>query len=230
MRMPVIKSLPNDLLIEVLAKVAASSYIDLIQAKLATKDFLEASNDGYVFRHVSLRNFRKLLWNNSPEFWSFIENCNNNENPESLYRKGMLEFFTHCREASGLGYLKLSAQKGYVDACYVYGIIMYASNVKDDGLKYLKNCEMKLEYKMSECRRRVKSFVWCLWVNNKICLSENGERYCSNVKNNCMINEKRKGWDWNDEDDYYGEHACEECKWNGEVFRFCNMLRTGGYS
>ncbi|XP_038891683.1 putative F-box protein At1g67623 [Benincasa hispida] len=229
----VIKSLPNDLLIEVLAKVAASSYTDLVQAKLATKDFLEVSNEGYIFRHVSLGNFSKLLWNNSPEFWSLIETCNNNENPESLYRKGMLEFFTHCREASGLGYLKRSAEKDYMDACYVYGVVLYATNLKEEGLQFLRNCEAKLGNKMSECRRRVKEFVWCLWIKNKVSLSEKefgGRRYCSNViKNNCLINEKRNGWDWKDEDDHYGEHTCEECKWKGEVSRFCNMLRTGAY-
>ncbi|XP_022957270.1 putative F-box protein At1g67623 [Cucurbita moschata] len=119
-----IESLPNDLLIEVLAKVAAFSFTHLVQAKLATKDFLEASSHGYIFQHASLGNFQKLLWNNSIEFWSFMEKCNNNENPETLYRKGMLEFFTHCREAFGMTYLKLSAQKGYPKACYVYGIIL----------------------------------------------------------------------------------------------------------
>ena len=57
-----IESLPNDLLIEVLAKGAAFSFTDLVQAKLATKDFLEASSHGYIFQHASLGNFQKLLW------------------------------------------------------------------------------------------------------------------------------------------------------------------------
>uniref|UniRef100_A0A9I9D2C5 At2g35280-like TPR domain-containing protein n=1 Tax=Cucumis melo TaxID=3656 RepID=A0A9I9D2C5_CUCME len=224
-----IVSLPNDLLIEVLAKVASSSYVDLVRAKLATKLFLHASNDRYIFRHVSLKNesFRNLLWNNTPEFWSFVETCNNNENPESLYRKGMLEFFTHCNEASGLACLKLSAQKGYVDACYVYGVVLYAADLVDEGLAYLKMCEVKLGNKMAECRRRVKEFVWYFWVKNKISIQS--KTLCNN-RTKCRVNERRDGWDWKDEDDYYGEHTCEECKWKNEVSRFCNMLRSGGYS
>ncbi|XP_008453691.1 putative F-box protein At1g67623 [Cucumis melo] len=227
----VIKSLPNDLLTEVLAKVAASSYVDLVQAKLATKQFLEASKDRYIFQHVSLGNFENHLWNNSPEFWSFIETCNNNENPESLYRKGMLEFFTHCKEASGLAYLKLSAQKGYVDACYVCSVILYASKAKDEGFEFLKNHEAKLRNKMAECRWRVKRFVSYLWIKNRISSSgeDPNDRKCD--KNiNCRVNERRNSWDWKDEDDYYGEYTCEKCKWNNEVFRFCKMLRTGRYS
>ncbi|KAE8648647.1 hypothetical protein Csa_009058 [Cucumis sativus] len=222
-----IVSLPNDLLIEVLAKVAASSYIDLVQAKLATKLFLHASNDGYIFQHVSLENksFRNLLWNNTPQSRSFMETLNNNENPESLYRKGTMEFFSHGKEASGLSYLKQSAQKGYVDACYVYGVVMYAANLKEEGVEYLKMCEAKLGNKMAECRRRVKEFVWYFWIKNRISMSK---EICSNV--NCKVNERSNGWDWKDEDDYYGEHTCEQCKWSNEVLRFCNMLRRGGYS
>ncbi|XP_022990364.1 putative F-box protein At1g67623 [Cucurbita maxima] len=230
---PAIESLPNDLLIEILAKVAASSYTDLVQAKLATKKFLEASSHNYIFQHASLENFHKLLWNNSTEFWSFMEKCNNNGNPETLYRKGMLEFFTHCREASGMTYLKMSAQKGYSEACYVYGIILYATSMEDEGVKFLKICEEKLGFKLAECRRRVKEFVRHLWVKNKISVQEkysNDRRGCENViKNCCKKNVRRIGWDWNDEDNYYGENTCEACKWNGEVLRFCNMLRTGSY-
>ncbi|XP_023549573.1 F-box protein At2g35280-like [Cucurbita pepo subsp. pepo] len=230
---PPIESLPNDLLIEVLAKVAACSFTDLVHAKLATKKFLEASSHNYIFQHASLENFHKLLWNNSKEFWSFMEKCNNNGNPETLYRKGMLEFFTHCREASGMAYLKLSAQKGYPDACYVYGIILYATSMEDEGVKFLKICEEKLEFKLAECRRRIKEFVCYLWVESKIYVLENDSsdrRSCESViKNCCKKNVRRIGWDRNDEDDYYGEHTCQACKWNGEVLRFCNMLRTGSY-
>ncbi|XP_023549459.1 putative F-box protein At1g67623 [Cucurbita pepo subsp. pepo] len=230
---PTIESLPNDLLIEVLAKVAAFSFTDLVQAKLATKEFLKASSHGYIFQHASLRNFQKLIWNNNPEFWSFMEKCNNNGNPETLYQKGMLEFFTHCREASGLAYLKLSAQKGYPETCYVYGIILYAASLEDEGVKFLKICEAKLGFKLAECRRRVKEFVRYLWVKNKISLPEkdsSDQRGCESVvKNCCKKNVRRIGWDGNDEDDYYREHTCEACKWNEEVSRFCNMLRTGSY-
>lgn len=161
-----------------------------------------------------------------------METCNNSENPESLYRKGMLEFFTHCKEASGMAYLKRSAQKGYVDACYVFGVILYASNLKDEGLEFLKNNEVKLGNKMIECRQRVKEFVSYIWIKNKISLSEGDSSYGRKCdKNiNCRVNEKINVWDSKDEDDYYGKYTCEECKWNNEVLRFCKMLRTGRFS
>ncbi|XP_022990439.1 uncharacterized protein LOC111487294 [Cucurbita maxima] len=162
-----------------------------------------------------------------------MESCNNNGNPEILYRKGMLEFFTHYREASGMTYLKLYAQKGYSETCYVYDIILYATSLEDEGVKFLKICEAKLGLKRAECRRRVKEFVCNLWVKNNIPLSEKDfgdRRECESVvKNTCKKNVRRIRWDGNDGDDYYGEHTCEACKWNEEVLRFCNMLRTGSY-
>ncbi|KAG7031908.1 hypothetical protein SDJN02_05950, partial [Cucurbita argyrosperma subsp. argyrosperma] len=108
----------------------------------------------------------------------------------------MLKFFTHGREASGMAYLKLSAQKSYLEACYVYGIILYPTSLEDAGVKFLKICE------------------------NKISLLEEdfgGRRNCKSVvKNSCKKKVKRIRWDGNDGDDYYGEHACEACKWNEE--------------
>lgn len=226
-----INLLPEDLLIEILAKVAASSLTNLFNAKLVTKNFLKASENGYIFRHASLKNFSNLLWGNNDKFWSFMENCNKNGNSEALYKKGMLEFFTHCKEASGLDNLKVAAQKGHVEASYVYGVILYLTSSKQEGLEFLKRCEAKLGGQMVECRRRVKEFVGEIWINNKIFLPENDssdQKSCS-----CVIKKNKvrnNGWDCIDEDDSYGEGTCEACKWNGEVLRFCNMLRTGNYN
>ncbi|XP_023549317.1 putative F-box protein At1g67623 [Cucurbita pepo subsp. pepo] len=187
-----IESLPNDLLIEILAKVAAYSIKDLVHAKLATKEFLKASNHDYIFQHASTGNFRTLRWKIDPEFWSFMGKCVNNGNPEALYRSGMLEFFSQCREANGMKYLKLSAQKDYLEACYVYGIILYTKNLEDEGVKFLKICEEKLGFKMAHCRHKVEEFVYHLWIRNKIFLpkkdSSDQMGSKSMVKNCCKKN------------------------------------------
>ncbi|KVI05759.1 hypothetical protein Ccrd_015936 [Cynara cardunculus var. scolymus] len=89
-RRPVVGSLPGDLLIDVLARVASSSFTDLFNAKLSCRDFLGAAEDEYIFQHVSIDKFPVIHWfPPSDELLSFLNQCIDKGNPEAMFRQGM---------------------------------------------------------------------------------------------------------------------------------------------
>jgi hypothetical protein len=47
---------PNDMLTEVLTKVASSSFTDLFKAKLTCRDFCELVEEDHIFQQASLEN------------------------------------------------------------------------------------------------------------------------------------------------------------------------------
>ncbi|GLT69072.1 hypothetical protein SLA2020_412520 [Shorea laevis] len=96
-----IKSLPNDLLMEVLAKVASASFTDLFKAKLSCKDFYRLAEDDYVFQHVSLKEF-PLVWCTREELLYFLRRCKESGNPDALFREGIYGYFSSKNPKPGL--------------------------------------------------------------------------------------------------------------------------------
>ncbi|CAN0920474.1 hypothetical protein LINGRAHAP2_LOCUS32062 [Linum grandiflorum] len=52
-----VTSVPKDILVDVLARVAVRSSADLVSAKLTCKSLLDASADDYIYRHVAISEF-----------------------------------------------------------------------------------------------------------------------------------------------------------------------------
>lgn len=52
-----IKSLQNELFMEVLSHVASTSFTDLFDVKLSCKYFLEEAKDDYIFQRISFAKF-----------------------------------------------------------------------------------------------------------------------------------------------------------------------------
>ncbi|CAK9137316.1 unnamed protein product [Ilex paraguariensis] len=84
-----IKSLPKELLVDVLARVASSSFTDLFNAKLCCRDFLGAADEDYILEHVSINRFPVIPWFTRDEVVAFLNRCKDNGNPEALYRQGL---------------------------------------------------------------------------------------------------------------------------------------------
>ncbi|XP_057418890.1 uncharacterized protein LOC130713108 [Lotus japonicus] len=106
-----IKLLPRDLLVEVIAKVASDSFIDLHTIKTCCKDFLDATDDSYVWQRVSLDKFPLTQWSNDKASW-FLSRCRDFVNIESLFRDGQREYFNYPHgKINSLEILKMTAQK-----------------------------------------------------------------------------------------------------------------------
>ncbi|XP_041010360.1 putative F-box protein At1g67623 [Juglans microcarpa x Juglans regia] len=224
-----IKSLPDELLTEVLAEVGSASFTDLYNAKLSCKDFLKLSEEDQIFQRVSLDKFSAIPCSANPKILSFLERCKECRNPESLYRQGMLDYFQQGMTESGLEYLKRAAEKGHMEATYVYSIILLCLGDDGDresklqGMKILSSLKAKSgRQRMKECRKRTKSMMWiCMWSPKKNIMVRRQQSCLS--KEPCKIQKITNGWLSTDEEvDEYDDVLCEGCRCNREITWFCN--------
>lgn len=229
-----IKSLPNDLLMEVLAKVASTSLTDLYKAKQSCKDFYGLAKDDYIFERVSLKEL-PLVWNTRDEVLSFLSRCKESGNPDALFREGIYGYFSSKNPGPGLEFLEKASRKGHVEASYIYGLILICSGgqLKQRGLQLLSSlisCKLRGS-RIKECRRRVKDYIRSMWINNNIIRDQEPYFHIKTCNNNGRapndLTAKRPGWlsgDYiEDEDDM--DMCCEYCRCDHEVHLFCNMLQ-----
>ncbi|KAL6185968.1 hypothetical protein ACLB2K_042090 [Fragaria x ananassa] len=117
-----LKSLPNELLLEVIAKVALNSFDDLCRMRQSCKEINKAGQDDYVFQHVSLDKFRFNPLRKRKRYLELLRSCGKCGNAEALYRQGVLELF-NLKEfdfESGFECLKKAAARGHREATYVH--------------------------------------------------------------------------------------------------------------
>lgn len=218
---PVVGSLPGDLLVDVLARVASSSFTDLFNAKLSCRDFLGAAEDESIFQHVSIDKFPIIHWfPPSDELLSFLNQCIDKGNPEAMFRQGMIEFFSLARIETGLEYLKKASEKGHVEATYVYGMILLSKGGQSSqqGLNILNSMKIsRSKYlKIRECRAKIKAVIREMWINNSISLNEVG---CKCEEKTVYIR-KRKF----DEEEDVDVLCCDACGWYREVISFSKIV------
>ncbi|XP_057418893.1 F-box protein At2g35280-like [Lotus japonicus] len=222
-----IKALPRDILVDVIAIVASHSFIDLHNIKVCCKDFLDATDNSYVWRRVSLDKFPLIHWSPNHKASQFLNRCREYENIESLYREGLRAYFNYPHgNIDGLDILKAACQKGHKEATYVYGMILLCS--EDDALR-----KQGLEYmrflRKSKCvvgsRKKVKHLLKCLWKNNGM-LKRNQSSLC-NSKSTCKGYKVKMGR-WvlldDDDDDDDAISSCEYCRWNHELEFFYQLF------
>ncbi|MCL7048696.1 hypothetical protein MKW94_012283 [Papaver nudicaule] len=108
-----INSIPHEVVTEILAKVASASLVDHFNANKSCKLFHEAGCDNFILRHASVQELPIIQWcpNKSKVSSTFLKQCEESQNPEVLYRKGM-------------ELLHKAANLGHVVAAYVLGIIL----------------------------------------------------------------------------------------------------------
>ncbi|XP_057432593.1 uncharacterized protein LOC130725373 [Lotus japonicus] len=180
-----ITTLSRDLLIDVFAIVASHSFIDLHAIKMCCKDFLDAAEDGYVWRRVSLDTFPLIQWLPNDKVSSFLNRCKEYGNMESLYREGLQKYFDYPNgKIDGLEIFKVAAQKGHKEAKYVYGMISLCSEDDDSRKQGLEHMHF---LRKSKCvvgsRNKVKKLLDSMWRNNGM-LRRNQSPLC-NSKSTC---------------------------------------------
>ncbi|KAJ7955089.1 F-box protein [Quillaja saponaria] len=224
-----IKSLPSEHLKEVLARVGSDSFIDLYMAKQTCKEFLRIAEDDYIYKNISMEKFPRVPWKPSNQVAQFLRRCEEAGNAEALFRRGMLEYFTHVRRELGTKYLRMAAQKGHMEARYVYGILLMCYNggdkvIKQKGFELL--CLLRRDKCVTKCRKRVKEFISIMWIN---CSVQNDQALiCCWHSKTCNDNWKAKTGGRSslsdDEDDEDDDVVCQFCGWDKEVKLFCNMF------
>ncbi|KAK9292663.1 hypothetical protein L1049_020641 [Liquidambar formosana] len=202
--------LPNELVIQVLGRVAAASHTDLFNAKLSCKLFHEVSDDTYVYQQVSLERFPVVPWPTSEQASSFFEKCKECGNPEALYRQGLIEYFDHMRLELGLQCIKRAANLGHVEASYILGIILLCSGeeFRQQAIQLLDSIRNSRVTKVGECRKKLKATLRGMWVMNKL----NPKQKPMECKMRDQ-HKRTKGWSTEDDDDLH----CQACGFDCEV-------------
>uniref|UniRef100_M1BNA6 OJ1485_B09.11 protein n=1 Tax=Solanum tuberosum TaxID=4113 RepID=M1BNA6_SOLTU len=115
-----IESLPRELLIDIVERIASYSLKDLMRVKLRVLN--QVANEPSVYQKVTLVNFPYRRWSIVQEDISFLEMCRASGNLEALYRKGVFDFFNR-NDPTALGMINQAADGGHIGASYVLTII-----------------------------------------------------------------------------------------------------------
>ncbi|XP_045786877.1 F-box protein At2g35280-like [Trifolium pratense] len=230
----IVEALPNDLLVQIVGRVASRSMADLYKVKLSCKEFLNASEDGYVYQRASMDNFAlvPLPWFKREKEILFLRRCRERGNLEIFYREGMVQYFKTLMLNLGLENLKKAALEGHHEAKYVYSMILMANREDEEERKLGFDLFAELKNSVASCRKRVKSFVQSMWVKNRVIVPNQGLDLCHS--SSCQRNgtekkkKKKKYSTWyaaaykiDDEDDCT---LCKYCAGNYELGLFCNMF------
>ncbi|KAH0712433.1 hypothetical protein KY285_007984 [Solanum tuberosum] len=117
-----IESLPRELLIDIIERIASYSLKDLMRVKLSSRVLNQVANEPSVYQKVTLVNFPYRRWSIVQEAISFLEMCRASGNLEALYIKGMFDFFNR-NDPTALGMINQAADGGHIGASYVLAII-----------------------------------------------------------------------------------------------------------
>ncbi|KAL2505837.1 F-box family protein [Abeliophyllum distichum] len=168
-----IKTIPRELSSDIMARVAANSLTDITNVKLSCKILNEIAEDSYVYQNVSLKKFRVVQWKSlSKEETAFLNKCSEFGNPEFLYRKGVVDYFSRNELDSAYECLRKAASQGHVGALYVICIIFLFSNdqFKQRGITILSEMKKSRAFrrKSKHCRRNLIEILREIWENGEV--------------------------------------------------------------
>ncbi|OVA19876.1 hypothetical protein BVC80_233g27 [Macleaya cordata] len=227
----IMNKIPQDVVVtKILARVASSSLLDLLNANQTCKFFRDAGKDNWVFQHVSMDALQVVQWKNSSDHVSsFLKRCEEAQNPEALYRLGMVEFFNRKEIETGRELLQKASDLGHTVATYMLGIVLLDSsdeqtmrkgrellnNVLTKGPKRSRNEEVQ------DCREKSLTLLRQLWINEF--LHRPKKIKCD--KPTCMDQAHKKRNEWSPNKGYDEDVVeCEACKCNRELILFCDKL------
>ncbi|KAK8693041.1 hypothetical protein V6N13_070640 [Hibiscus sabdariffa] len=199
---PTIFSLPNELIAEVLARVAAISASDLFNVVLrcvflfpscvvfsfmsmknilvliSCKVFHRIAGDDYILRHVSLEKFPVIPWGSTEQAF-FLDKCKRSGHPEALYREGVV-----CNKTLSYFPVSMHAIINANDNTYQCQIGYFSFGKVEEGLNCLNNAA-----KVGHLGASYVLGVILLCVEET---EEEGRRLLNYVKSESGIRESRK--------------------------------------
>ncbi|KAF5193050.1 TRAM, LAG1 and CLN8 (TLC) lipid-sensing domain containing protein, partial [Thalictrum thalictroides] len=204
----------NDMVTTIVAKVGSSSLVDLYNLKQSCKSLYEVGQDDYIFKTVSMEKIPVNPWTSlSKEAAFFLQRCQETENPEALFRLGMIEYFSHGEVELGRVFLEKATYFGHIEASYVLGIVLVCTATATDSKTILKGVELlksAIRFKKVS-RKRTQSILKAMWLRHFIQLPQGS--VCSDP--NCSKNIRRmpdnKGWPTVLEDDYIDAEEVADC-------------------
>jgi len=231
------EALPDELLANIVGKVATFSMADLFKITLSCKDFCKALKDPHVYQHAALDKFAliPLPWFTDEKETMFLSRCREMGNLEIIYREGMVQYFSTLMINLGFENLKNAALGGHYEAKYVYSMLLMANIEDGEGRKLgfdlfgeLKNSTC---ISLVSCRKRVRSFIQSMWVRNSVVVPNQELSLC--CSSTCQssggeekVVKKHSTWKPVDEFDNDVSFSCKYCDGNYELGLFCKLFQV----
>ncbi|XP_030451673.2 F-box protein At1g67340-like [Syzygium oleosum] len=211
--------LPNDVVVEILASVAANSMDDFFNVKISCKILNELAKEDYVYRQISLDKISKILWWHPQEANAFIQRCIKCDNLEALYTQGLYEYISFVKVELGMELLKRAAQIGHLEASYVVGLLLIGKGgeFKEEGVRLLR--KVYASGRVVECRKKYLDAVRNMWWNNATIFKGEPPHYDCRMQNEHC---ERRGWVR--DIDHYDNTECEQCICRAEteiIYKYC---------
>lgn len=134
-----LESLPQDLLGEILSRVASSSRQELSQCLTVSKTVSAASQDYRVLRSLRLRHQSMLPLITYERYNNLMEKCLQHGNPVAHYIEGVKLLFVQGSTLMGMFHLRKSAEGKYDNGTYLYGILMLLMGKRREGRRFLRS-------------------------------------------------------------------------------------------
>ncbi|RID72758.1 hypothetical protein BRARA_C04636, partial [Brassica rapa] len=123
-----IESLPQELLAEILARVASSFVEDISHYLTVSRTISSALQDDHVIKRLNLRpqamnpmlTFYLQSLSSLTMYQNMMNICVSAGNLEVHYLRGMQEYFQNENIAAGLALLQIAAQGSYDSSIYLY--------------------------------------------------------------------------------------------------------------
>ncbi|XP_074361617.1 putative F-box protein At1g67623 [Apium graveolens] len=218
----ILDSVPKELLVEIVARVAASSFDDLFNIKFSCRTLNNSVDvdDKYITRHVSLEKFHVIPWtsNKQAEQAIFLDRCISSGNPEALYRHGIVQYFEKTEINSGIECLRRAANLGHLEAMYVLGIILilHGGEDKEKGMKIITDMKKsQTRNKVKEIREKFSRTLKLMWVNNTMVVGQRRPRCCTVHRD-----AKSKFHLWNK----FADLDCEACCCDQEIINLWEIV------
>ncbi|TMX03356.1 hypothetical protein EJD97_016845 [Solanum chilense] len=135
------ESLQTELVILIVESVSSYFLEYLVSVKLCSRFLNEVGNEHSLYQKVTLASFpTEPTWTRNQHAVSFMNICIASENLESLYRKGMFDFFNH-NDPTALRMVKKTAEGGQRGAEYVLAVVsIFEGGISmAEGLMYIAN-------------------------------------------------------------------------------------------
>ncbi|CAH9130142.1 unnamed protein product [Cuscuta epithymum] len=215
-----INLIPRDIIVGILARVAAHSLPDLLHAKLSCHEWNELGDDVDVYKQASLADFPVILgW--KPEsaekkrkVASFLNKCMDAQNLEVLFRTGVVGYFSGREQEYALKCLRKAGNAGHVGAVYAISIIsmlFMGGEHKEKGMEVLSAMKKsdELRVKVGEARRELISILKEIWIGSFV-VHRQKPVFCTRRDHSCM----KTGWDAGEEN---LSIDCTYCKCDFEI-------------
>nr|GMD45390.1 putative F-box protein At1g67623 [Ipomoea batatas] len=220
---PSIHSLPHELLVHVLGRVASHSLRDLLNAKLSCREWNELGDDNLVYKHASLAKISIFRWKretpeNKRRRSLFLQKCADAGNLEALYRRGVVDYLQRKEQGYALGCLKKAANAGHVASKYAVCIISIylGGEHKKDGINVLGSMKKSKQSRkeVRQARWKLLDIIKMMWLCNFMGVAP--KPICCTKHRLC----KKNGWGPIDSDDEDSGIECESCKCDFEISHF----------